>query len=320
MRSFELFAAHTTWGDYSEMVRAFKHVQMRLAHPSVAAQAWSYSSYPGFVYSSDDFYLLDSGLVVLETTINILNERLYDQCDPGSTVMAWVRNMVANRVARTGEEWTRVYGRHNSGTYNDQWMVVDYNRFEPHAPALRAGTLWVLEQIPGKVVARDLTAVLQRDSYWASYNRPYFEEVVEASMFRRLSESEEMLSYRRSPRGLMFQRDHAGVRELADVQRLMQKNEWQTDPLARGCPGNAIAGRYDLDAPGCAMKRVANGASDAKVTSAALARRRAALAIAGPTHQGQPPFRWDAPMFDMEYHEGQPVEWRFGWVEMSPSE
>ena len=34
-------------------------------------------------------------------------------------------------------------------------MVVDYNRVKASPKALRDGVLWVAEQIPGKVIAKD---------------------------------------------------------------------------------------------------------------------------------------------------------------------
>ena len=43
-----------------------------------------------------------------------------------------------------------------------------------------AGLLWVAEQIPGLVVAADVTPAL-RLGYWPSFNVPYFPEVYNAS-------------------------------------------------------------------------------------------------------------------------------------------
>ena len=55
-----------------------------------------------------------------------------------------IRVMVANRLASSGEEWGQVFARRNSGTYSNQWMVVEQAR----------GRLWVTEQLPGTVTTR----------------------------------------------------------------------------------------------------------------------------------------------------------------------
>ena len=58
-----------------------------------------------------------------------------------------MRSLVANRLAKNGKEWSDIFSRFNSGTYNNQWMVVDYNQFKPGAE-LGTGVLYVAEQIP----------------------------------------------------------------------------------------------------------------------------------------------------------------------------
>jgi len=50
-------------------------------------------------------------------------------------------------------------------------MVVDYNLFIPNE-TLAPGTFWVLEQLPGIVKMSDMSAHLQSERYWASYNLP----------------------------------------------------------------------------------------------------------------------------------------------------
>jgi hypothetical protein len=54
----------------------------------------SFSSYGGFVSSSDDFYVLDTGLVVTETTLNMLDETAYATVDPSTQVVTWLRTLV----------------------------------------------------------------------------------------------------------------------------------------------------------------------------------------------------------------------------------
>jgi hypothetical protein len=101
--------------------------------------------------SGDDFYVTSAGLVVQETTIGNSNPTLVQQFVTPLTLMEWLRNMLANRLARTGLEWPMYYTLHNSGSYCNQNMILDYNLFEPGKP-LKNGTVLVSEQIPGTVI------------------------------------------------------------------------------------------------------------------------------------------------------------------------
>ncbi len=37
-----------------------------------------------------------------------------------------MRAIIANLLATTGTEWAATFSKYNSGTYNNQWMIVDY--------------------------------------------------------------------------------------------------------------------------------------------------------------------------------------------------
>ena len=51
-------------------------------------------------------------------------------------------------------------------------MILDYKLFEPEKP-LQPNTFWVLEQLPGdNVKSADVTELLEKQRYWASYNIP----------------------------------------------------------------------------------------------------------------------------------------------------
>ena len=77
-------------------------------------------------YSFDDWYQLSpSRLVVTETTIINANASLWAAVTP-SAVSDWARNMAANRLAASGDDWMRTFSRYNSGTYNNMFSVVDY--------------------------------------------------------------------------------------------------------------------------------------------------------------------------------------------------
>ena len=77
-----------------------------------------------------------------------------------NSLLSWIRVIVANRMADDGAAWSEIFARFNSGTYNNQWIVVDYNKFTPGQP-LADGVLWIVEQIPGMVEGADMTAALE---------------------------------------------------------------------------------------------------------------------------------------------------------------
>ena len=53
---------------------------------------------------------------------------LYELVRPES-LPSWVRVRAANALATGGAAWADVVARHNSGTYNNQYMVVDVGAF-----------------------------------------------------------------------------------------------------------------------------------------------------------------------------------------------
>ncbi len=89
--------------------------------------------------------------------------------------VSWQRVRAASALAKSGEEYARIMQKYNTGTYNNQYMVVDFNLYKP-GKELPPGTLWVIDQVPGLVAAADMTETLSR-GYWPSYNVPYFQEV-----------------------------------------------------------------------------------------------------------------------------------------------
>jgi len=72
-----------------------------------------------------------------------------------------MRALIATRLAHSGAKWAKIFARYNSGTYNNQWMVIDYNKFEP-GHALKKGTFWVLEQMPGILLDKIVMGCLCR--------------------------------------------------------------------------------------------------------------------------------------------------------------
>jgi N-glycosylase/DNA lyase len=39
------------------------------------------------------------------------------------------RAIASNRLATSGNTWVETFSRYHSGTYSNQWMVIDLNRY-----------------------------------------------------------------------------------------------------------------------------------------------------------------------------------------------
>jgi len=271
----------------------------------------SFSSYPGFLESLDDFYMLSSGLAMLQTTNGIINQTIYDKVHPDS-LFAWQRVRLANSMAHSGKEWAKLVSLHNSGTYNNQYMVIDYNLFEPGKP-LKPGTLWVVEQIPGLVEHADVTEQLER-GYWPSYNVPYFPEIYKQSGYPELVEKKGVeFSYQMAPRAQIFRRDQGNVVDMESFKYIMRYNNYKNDPISNGDPGKAICSRFDLEAENPSP----GGCYDTKVTNYKMFSQFTSEAINGPTTVNNiPPFAWSK--FANRSHVGLPPVYNFDFVTMNP--
>ncbi|XP_054155881.1 putative phospholipase B-like 2 [Oppia nitens] len=330
----DLLVGHNMWSTYHSMLRVIKkydfgyHLDRETTNePLIPGSCMSMSSYPGAVLSCDDFYILSSGLVVLETTFEILNNRkLWSGVRPDSTVPEFIRVLVANRLARSGSEWSELFGRYNSGTYNSQFMIVDYNRYRCglRPDQLPDDVLWITEQLPDMMHSEDMTEMLRRDHYWSSYNIPYFEDIYRRAGYPELVEKYgQYFSRTNSPRARIFRRDHCLVRDIQSMMRLMRSNSSPTDPLSRypGCrppysADLAIAGRNDLNDPDGyysipVLGFRPRGAIDAKITSSKLIETNRMFAVSGPTNQSLPTFQWSTTSVKGIRHRGQPDKWDF---------
>lgn len=56
--------------------------ESKLSNQLVFGYDITFTSYPGFLYSLDDFYLISSGLAVTETTNSVYNPQLWSYVNP----------------------------------------------------------------------------------------------------------------------------------------------------------------------------------------------------------------------------------------------
>lgn len=293
----DVLFGHDTWDVYAVAApRLYKHVRLPVRRGSdVTSRLTSFSSSPGFIGSIDDWYIISeeatgTSLVVTETSVNIPRDELYKKLKPES-VLCWTRMLVAGALAMDARAWTQEFAKEASGTYNNQWMVLDLTKFAPGRP-LTPGTFWVLEEIPGLIHAEDQSGWLSETGFWASFNQLFYEETRAAAG----ADMEEP-----DPRARVFERRQGGVTDAISMKRLLGAND--------------IMLRADLDT----KYAEPFGGIDSKFSSASnVANGQKAFAIAGPSKLDNPPFCWEGEFQAGMRHLGHPRCFVYNWEAFKP--
>ena len=286
----EVYFGHTTMEDYREMNRVLKRYQVNTTTITM-------SSYPGALSSTDDFILTSAGLALMETSLEVAED--VQLVDSLSSVPAFMRVQAAIRYSSTPQSFISTFLTHDSYTYFSQWMILDY---KPTA-SRPFRSFFILETAPRYAKYEDMTSHLEAQSYWSSFNWPYFPTTLSALGFPAHTSSGD---YREG----LFSYLQSRVYTLEDMQRTMQFNNWkkgecQVGEVMKPCkPWEAISPRFDLQ-----VKEDWFGGTDSKVTSRALMNNQGFLAISGPTHQSQPVFS-----FPDSWTGYIPRTWDFTWV------
>lgn len=318
----DILFGHTTWFSYLTMTRMYKEYDFKFGKSGNFKV--SFSGYPGTLSSVDDFYLTGNNLYVAETTNDLFNNTLYDSLDPQSQVLCSVRTIVANRLATTASEWVDIFLKYNSGTYNNQFMVLDLNKIDLSSKTLQPQTFMIVEQLPGdKSIKRDVTDVLLSNTYWASYNSPYISEIRTLAgyddMLKQKPELADTLDYVKGIRSQIFKRDHNTVQSIDGYKKLLRYNDYKNDPLSKNDPGLTISSRFDLDEnkPNC------YGGLDTKAVSFNQFKKTKQINIvSGPSFDNQPKFKFSTSQCNVKsknIYNGMPDLYAFDWIEYQTS-
>ncbi|XP_073774485.1 phospholipase B-like 1 isoform X3 [Danio rerio] len=294
-----LLLGHSSWYTYAASMRIYKHWNLKRKCNGI--RRLSFSSYPGFF--------------VTQTTNNVFNTSLFSLVTP-KALLAWQRVRAAHSLACTGKQWAQIFSKHNSGTYNSQYMVVDLKRISL-GRQIEDWSLTVVEQIPGLVVFSDQSQAL-RQGYWASYNIPFHSDIYQASgygvMWKKHGQD---FSYDLSPRAKIFRRDQGKVTSLETLKDIMSRSsvtlDYRKDPYSKKHPCKSICCRNDLR-----LRRPhPGGCYDTKVADYRMAQMFTAEAVNGPTSQnGLPLFSWSR--FNRTAHQGLPQTYNFTFITMQP--
>jgi hypothetical protein len=184
-----------------------------------------FSSSPGLLSSVDDFFIVRGvgNLAVTETTIDVYNDDLYKFIYP-ETMLSWMRARIANHLSVSGEKWAQWFAHKSSGTYVNQWMAMDLNKFKPGNEP---------EDIPGNVHFSDMTHKLRDTSYWASYNNPFFSDINELSGNANLCKTNVDSCYETDPRALIFKARQHTVKDIPTLQSLLGYNNFKVDVYSK---------------------------------------------------------------------------------------
>jgi hypothetical protein len=230
-----------------------------------------------------------------------------------------MRTLVASWTADSASAWADIFLKQNSGTYNNQYVIVDAKKFTPGEVPKR-DFVWITETMPGIAIQRDVTDVFARLGYWPSFNSPYFEEIFNAAGYpEKIAEAGPIgswYSYYNSSRYKIFARDAPNIETFEQFKYVMYRNDYERDPLSNGDPAQQIMSRYDLRPENLSWgKRRSHGGIDLKATS--VLRAFAFLgfdAIAGPEHANHPPFQFESGPFAHLNHDGLPLVSNFSWT------
>ena len=317
----DVLFGHNTWTTYNKLIRIFKEYKYtpNSAFP-IKSKAITMSSYPGAVNSQDDFYITDANLYVAETTNSVLNLTLFDLLDP-NTLMCWMRTMVANRLTDNGYSWIQIFSKYNSGTYNNQFQILDLKLIDTTNKKISPGALYIVEQLPGSCDFEDVTEHLKK-GYWPSYNTPYIMSVREKSgVIDSIIENPDLAvseDYDTCFRAKIFRREQSKVKDIESYKNMIRFNDYLNDEFSEGKPSYSIASRYDLN-----EKPLCFGATDAKFASINEIKtigNKIVHIISGPTTNGPEPFNWskckckftDPIRFKVI---GQVDEYNFDWID-----
>ena len=326
-RVTDLLSGHTTWSSYSELIRIYKHYSFNNNTSSII-----FSSYPGVLTSTDDFIISKNKLVIMETTIEVIDINLYKQMklEYKHYIPNFMRVLLASKTAKNNKEWLTLFRKNMSGTYSSQWMILDYKIFNTiigktlDKVKQYKNLFLLIEEIPNKIISHDISNVLYSKKYFGSYNRAFLnssKKTLNQQLIEHLYGTK--FSYNDGNRAMIFKHFNHKIRTLKQMNDLLRyngykgNNDWKKDPSKKS-PSKGISARFDLEK---GYLYELSGGVDTKVTNSTLVNQMGAVVVLGPSQGNKnqlKAFTW-ANNKDKVYHRGVPEKMSFPHLMMSPN-
>ena len=313
----EIYFGHNTWNTYYSTIRIIKEYNLNYNNRWVKSKNIIFTSYPATMSSLDDFYIASHGLIVIETTNVLYNETMLDDIIPES-LFTCERAMISNRISNSSKEWAENFVKYNSGTYNNQFMVLDKNKVDLLNKKIDIDAFYIAETLPGFTKYNNVTNFL-KFGYWSSYNVPFDKEIYEKAEIQKIIDLNPALAtsldYDNCARTKIFRREQSSATNLEDFMKLMRFNKYKTDPYSEGNPSNSISARSDLNGR-------CSGAYDSKVgVLSEFSNGKIKIhMIGGPTwneEEGIEPFSWNNADEKCKNHSHfmLPEIYNYDWIE-----
>ena len=319
----DVYFSHNTWSMFHDLHAYLKDYNLNV--PEFKNQRIAISTRTGHLNSIDDFWTNDGGLVIFETSIPNFNQTLY-QGVTYESVLNFMRAYYATFNSDSGEEWTKEYIKENSGTYNDEYLILDTKKFTKGVEPEK-DLLWMIEQMPGTYRSQDMTKVLVNQTYFGSVNVPWFEDIFNLAEYPRFQKENpkmaRLFSYYDQPRYLVMQRDGPKINNFEEFKKFMRYNDYKNDELllVNGVPepGQGIEARNDLRPEGGTDfgPRSCEGGVDSKAVSLSeYSENLSWNAILSPEYEINPKFTFkDWPDYP---HRGLVEDFNFDWIKFQP--
>ena len=314
----EIYFGHNTWNTYYSTIRIIKEYNLNYNNRWVKSKNIIFTSYPATMSSLDDFYLSSHGLVTIETTNIFYNDTLFNEITH-EALFTGERAMISNRISNSSKEWTENFKKYNSGTYNNQFMVLDKNKVNLVNKSIENDAFYIVEQLPGFAKSNNVTDFL-KFGYWSSYNVPFDKEIYKRSLIQEVIDSNPSaaasIDYDNCARTKIFRREQSSAVNLEGFMTLMRYNKYLTDPYSDKNPSSSISARSDL-------RGSCSGAYDSKVgvlSDFSNGKVKFHL-IGGPTwseEDGIEPFSWSKAVSEKcrnHVHNLIPDTFKYDWIE-----
>ena len=301
---------HNTWTGFYELLRTYKSIDYAFEGDNqilgLKPIKMKYSSYPGILFSGDEYYTIENNLAITQTSLStIFPERLVNGLNKKEYIPEFMRIMTINFLSRTGKEWVKNFEKLYNGNhiYFASWIIVDYNKINSNK-----NLIFIAEEVSENVMTIDYTKEFLKKGFYGSYNLPFFKEHTVQTGISYFNLNLDDKKY--NPRGYLVKSLINEVNDIQSFQDLLTYNKYKMND-------SKIEDDPSVDDPynGIASRSEEYGTIDFKIIDKNLINNGNIYAYSGPIYGDNPnfkPFNKNDIKSDLKnYMEGIPEEFNF---------